>query len=233
MRACVLSLGLSAALLFPKTGSAQVYEFRSPPPAIDAAAAAWQVDSQLMLFAGLAYAPTREFRLFDAQVMTQIGVFNGVPIYADTTLEPWSVVYVPVGRSRMRTYSRVREVAADARVAADALTVAGPGTIGTASTIVPAAPREPVPEPAVDRAAPRPARVEASRTPRPTDGVWLEFQGRRWYSDGEAVSYSPERFIPVGDYHGFPVYRDNTSKQGNVIWVSSVQDGPLAPYVTR
>jgi hypothetical protein len=233
MRACVLSLVLSAVVLFPKTGSAQVYEFRSPPPAIDAAAAAWQVDSQLMLFAGLVYSPTREFRLFDAQVMTQIGVFKGVPIYADTTLEPWSVVYVPVGRSRMRTYSRVREVPADARVATDAITVAGAGAIGTASMIVPAAPRESAPEPAIDRATPPPARVAAIRPPRATDGVWLEFQGRRWYSDGEAVSYSPDRFIPVGDYHGFPVYRDNTGKQGNVIWVSSVQDGPLAPYVRR
>jgi hypothetical protein len=233
MRGCLLSLGLSVALFVPKTGSAQVYEFRSPPPAIDAAAAAWQVDSQLMLFAGLAYAPTREFRLFDAQVMTQIGVFKGVPIYADTTLEPWSVVYVPVGRARMRTYSRVREVAEDARVATDAITVAGAGAIGTASMVVPAAPRETVPDAVVDRVAPRPAPVERSRTPRPTDGVWLEFQGRRWYSDGEAASYSPERFIPIGDYHGFLVYRDKTNKQGNVIWVASVEDGPLAPYVKR
>ncbi len=233
MRACLLGLGLSVAVLVPKTGRAQVYEFRSPPPVIDAAAAAWQVDSQLMLFAGLAYAPTREFRLFDAQVMTQIGVFKGVPIYADPTLEPWSVVYVPVGRDRMRTYSRVREVAADARVATDAITVAGAGAIGTASMIVPSAPREAVPEAVADRVAPRPAGAAEIRTPRRTDGVWLEFQGRRWYSDGEAVSYSPDRFIPVGDYHGFPVYRENTSKQSDVIWVSSVQDGPLAPYVKR
>jgi hypothetical protein len=233
MRACLLGLGLSVAVLVPKTGRAQVYEFRSPPPVIDAAAADWQVDSQLMLFAGLAYAPTREFRLFDAQVMTQIGVFKGVPIYADPTLEPWSVVYVPVGRDRMRTYSRVREVAADARVATDAITVAGAGAIGTASMIVPSAPREAVPAPVADHVAPRPARAAEIRTQRRTDGVWLEFQGRRWYSDGEAVSYSADRFIPVGDYHGFPVYRDNTSKQSDVIWVSSVQDGPLAPYVKR
>lgn len=233
MRGFVLTLGLLVALAFPKTGNAQVYEFRSPPPAVDAAAAAWQVDSQLMLFAGLAYTPTREFRLFDAQVMTQIGVFKGVPIYADTTIEPWSIVYVPVGRDRMRTYTRVREVAADARVAADAITAAGAGAIGTASMIVPASPRESVPDAVADQSAPRPVRAEPVRTPRATDGVWLEFQSRRWYSDGEAVSYSPERFTPIGEYHGYLVYRDKTSKQSNVIWVSSVEDGPLAPYVRR
>jgi hypothetical protein len=61
------------------------------------------------------------------------------------------------------------------------------------------------------------------------NGVWLQFNGARWYSDGPAVSYAPDRFERVGDYRGFPVYRDRTS-QGDRIWVSVVKDGPIAPY---
>ena len=33
---------------------------------------------------------TRGFRLFDGQVMVQTGLFEGVPVYADTTIEPYS-----------------------------------------------------------------------------------------------------------------------------------------------
>ena len=62
-----------------------------------------------------------------------------------------------------------------------------------------------------------------------TDGVWLEFNGTRWYSDGPAVSFSPDRFEPMGEYHGFPVYRDKISGSTD-IWVAVVKDGPLAPY---
>jgi hypothetical protein len=41
--------------------------------------------------------------------MAPIGVDEGVPIYADTTLEPWSIIYLSVGRERMRAYERARD----------------------------------------------------------------------------------------------------------------------------
>ena len=43
------------------------------------------------------------------------------------------------------------------------------------------------------------------------NGVWLEFEGKRWYSDGAAVPFSSDRFEQIGDYSGFPVYRDRMS----------------------
>jgi hypothetical protein len=61
------------------------------------------------------------------------------------------------------------------------------------------------------------------------NGVWLEFHGARWYSSGPAASFSSDRFERIGDYRGFPVYRDKTSA-GDRLWVSVVKDGPLAPY---
>ena len=64
------------------------------------------------------------------------------------------------------------------------------------------------------------------------NGVWLAFNGARWYSSGPANVFSPDRFEPIGEYHGFPVYRNKTSGTDE-IWVSVVKDGPVAPYAKR
>ena len=79
---------------------------------------------------------------------------------------------------------------------------------------------------------PRPRRTSIITAVPHTDapsGVWLDFDGARWYSDGPAVSFSPDRFLPMGEYHGFPVYREKGGSSDD-IWVSVVKDGPLAPY---
>src|SRR5580704_4684009 len=103
MRRLMLGCITSVALLMPTVGNAQVYEVGSSPE-VSAATADWQVNSQLIPIDGLVYAPTRESRMFDPQVMVQIAVYQGVPIFADATMQPWSVVYVPLGSGRMRTY---------------------------------------------------------------------------------------------------------------------------------
>jgi hypothetical protein len=68
--------------------------------------------------------------------------------------------------------------------------------------------------------------------PRVNNGIWLEFNGARWYPVGLATPFSPDRFVPVGEYRGFPVYRDQTRQDGR-IWVALVKDGPVAPYTKR
>src|SRR5256885_5433563 len=95
---------LTMAMLLPIVGNAQVYQFLTPPPDISAAAADWQIDSEPIVVAGLTYYPTRGFRLFDGHVMAQTGLFEGVPVYSDTTIEPYAEIYVPVGGGRMRGY---------------------------------------------------------------------------------------------------------------------------------
>ncbi len=109
MRAFVLGLFLSVAVLLPKTGNAQVYQFRTPAPVVTAAASDWQINSDPVVVNGLVYYPTRGFRFFDGQVMMQVGVVERVPVYADTTLEPFSIIYVPIGPDRMREYERRRD----------------------------------------------------------------------------------------------------------------------------
>jgi hypothetical protein len=109
------------------------------------------------------------------------------------------------------------------------------GAVGTAGTIVPSAvgtARESVTSP--ERTPSTRTRIETIPRPRATGGagVWLEFNGARWYAAGAAVPFFSDRFTPVGEYRGFPVYRANNADPDR-IWVSVVQDGPLAPYEKR
>jgi hypothetical protein len=258
MRTWMPSLVLTVAVLIPRMGNAQVYQFRTPNPEITAANSMWQVNSEPIIFQGLVYYPTREFRTFDGQVMTQIGIYQGVPIYADTTVEAFSIVYVPVGTTRMRAWERARDREIAGTMGSSALW--NPSRAASATPYIYATPTAPAPVPASEErpvgtagtivpsavgamAAPRvPDRVRPARTTlesiplpprvRGSNGVWLEFNGNRWYSAGAAVSFRPERFVPIGAYRGFPVYRDTTGDPDR-IWVSVVQDGPLAPYEKR
>ena len=259
MRGVVAALVLSVALLLPKIGSAQVSTFRTPAPEVTAANASWQVNSEPITVGGLIFYPTREYRQFDGQVMTQIGVYEGVPIFADTTMEPWSLVYVPVGRERTRAFERARtrelEGTSGSRSASFATMPQASGEAVTLATPAGAAPPTVIPERPVGTAGtivPRPAdasptvadipqRSRVTRTrletiPRPiatsSAGVWLEFNGARWYSAGSAVPYISDRFTPVGKYRGFTVYRAK-SGGGDRIWVAVVPDGPVAPYEKR
>lgn len=248
MRVLVAGALLFSALLFPKPATAQAYQVRTPAPEVTAADAEWQVASDPIVIQGLLFYPTRETRMFDGQIMAQIDVYERVPVYADVTLEPFSIVYVPIGGQRMRTYERKREgelagttgsrtpsfpvdVASATRLPAELATTNNNSELSrSAAAPAPIARKFAL----ASSTAPRRARIETIPTPRKAtrNGVWIEFGGARWYHDGEAVSYSRDRFAPIGEYHGFPVYRDRKSPSGD-IWVQVVEDGPLAPYQKR
>ncbi len=233
MRVFVASAFLSSALLFPGFGMAQAYQVGTPVPEVTAADAEWQVASDPLVVQGLLFYPTRETRMFDGQIMAQIAVYERVPVYADVTLEPFSIIYVPIGGRRMRAYERKRSPSSPVDIAAS--TTAEPRPVATGGSIVPPAMIDRTTSTA-SRASnlPRRTRIETIPPPLPAtkNGIWIEFNGARWYNHGAAVSYSPDRFAPVGQYHGFPVYRDRNSASGE-IWVQIVKDGPLAPYQKR
>jgi len=277
MRVFLLGLFLCLAVLFPKTGNAQVSHFRSPLPEVTAANADWQINSSPIAVDGVVYYPTRGFREFDGQVMAQVSVLDGVPIYADTTLEPYSELYVPVGGTRMRAYERRRdgelastsasrvpsfpiivgtEPAPGQRIDETAAAAGGDRRVGYgafdtargigAQFVGNAADRfggtaayDPGPTPATaatntkDREAATRSMTRSIPRPGANNGIWLEFDNARWYAVGPAAAFSPDRFEPLGQYRGFPVYRDKTRADGT-IWVSVVTDGPaVAPYAKR
>ena len=253
MRSGWVVVVLFVATLIPTVGMAQVYQFATPPPQVTAASAEWQINGVPIQVDGVVYQPTALVRPFDRNVMTQVGVFDGVPVYADATLEPYSILYVPVARG-MRTYERIRSgnladttgsrtpsfpVEPDSALrpqprvenTAGVLTNGEPVAVGTSGSSVERGPARSVTPNVPARRVVGP--IESLPLPRTTDGVWIRYDGAKWYSDGEATSYSAERFTQIGTYAGFPVYRERNGNASRHIWVAAVKDGPLTPYVRR
>jgi hypothetical protein len=237
MRASVLSLIVTVAVLVPTVGKAQASPLRTAPPEVTAAMADWQLNSEPIIVSSTLFQPTRATRMFDGQVMVQVGVYQRIPVYADVTREPNSVVYVPVSRTQVRVYERRRdhELAAATGSRTPSFPVQGSATptveerpVGTGGSIVPAGV-------ATRNGMPRPPRTVMETIQRPrsgNNGVWLDFVGVRWYSNGVSTPFSAARFTKVGEYRGFPVYVETAGRK-DTIWVQVVTKGALAPYSRR
>ena len=270
MRAAVPVLLLLSALALPTDGNAQVYRSETAPPAVTAANAPWQVNGEPLFHAGSFYYPAGATVFFDGKVMVRTGSYGGVPIYADVTLEPYSIVLVPVGRGLMQPYERRRdgELAGTVGsrvpsfpIARDVETSAGleferePSRVldGGARGIDPdyvlvprsaLADRRPVPQPdepfvAAGAVMVSPPARTASSAPSvalpvrsSVEGMWVDFGGARWFSAGKSVARDSAQFEAVGDYRGFPVYRERGGPESR-IYVTIVKDGPLAPFERR
>jgi hypothetical protein len=227
--------------------SAQVTWRPAAEPQRTAAAAEWYQARADILIAGEWYHPAGPTRFFDPYAMVEVGSYDGVPLYADTTLEPHSVVYVPIGRGLLRPYERRRAgnlagtvgsrtpsfpVHRDSEVAPptrywDYLqlpqrrpaerTADRETTVGTTG------------EGDRDRAAATSGVLQSARPPEGDWGIWVAHDGSRWVSDGRAVSLEPGHFERIGEYHGFDVFRSRIHPEDDVIYLPPV-DGVVAPY---
>lgn len=268
MRSIVAALFLGAVLLLPTFGNAQVFLRPSPAPGVTAVNTAWLASGEPVFHAGSFYYPTGPDVYFDGYVMNRTGTYEGVPLYADATLEPYSMVFVPIGGNLVRPYERLRAgplagttgsrapsfpvdpfpgqlidplsaptlVSAPYWPAPPAVDRFGIPMIfgGPPPAIAPAPPAPAAVTPAVATAAPTPASpggIDSIPAPASNDGIWLEFDGVRYFHAGAAVQLDAARMSPAGDYRGFPVYRE--AGAGNRILVSSVNDGLLTPYESR
>jgi hypothetical protein len=180
--------------------------------------------------------------------MARSGHYNGIPLYTDTTVEPFSVVFVPVSRGLMQPYTKLRRDGATPLMAAVSPT-APPVTIGAISVFTPeptavATAGRPAIVAGSDRSAPvtdivgttgiaamRPQTaipVVTMLRPESNDGVWIMFGGEKWISAGTAVPLVAAEFVRIGDYAGFPVFarRDFTQE---MIYLPS-RAGLIAPY---
>src|SRR5437762_532000 len=98
----VLGSGVAAPVL------AQISIQPTPPPTVTAENESWYVTNEPVLFAGNTYYPAGPSIHFLANEMVLSGLFRGVPLYTRTTIEPYSVVFLPVGGGLMRPYERRR-----------------------------------------------------------------------------------------------------------------------------
>lgn len=75
---------------------------------------------------------------------------------------------------------------------------------------------------------PGPTRMGTLMKPESNDGVWIEFEGRRWLSAGKAVPFDPVTFQRAGEHNGFVVYRRAVGTDG-LIYLPT-REGLVAPY---
>ena len=268
------------AVLLSSAVHAQVFWQPTPPPVVTAENTSWFIAAEPIQWFGDLVYPSGTPQFFSRYKMVRSGSYRGIPLYTDVTLEPNTVVFVPLAGERMQPYARVPQgqVAGPAlRVVTvpsdiDALgTLPGgiqqapmPPTLGPAydvltapEVIVPAALRATLLAEARDRtavsnetppvatpaarpgqvgtsgrtAAPDRTRLLASAVP-PTglNGIWITYDGQRWFANGNAIGLNEASFREVGSYHGFPVYR----RVGDdpAIYVPTTP-GRVAPYKRR
>ena len=95
----------------------QVQSRPTDAPVVTAANESWYVNGEPLQFAGDVYYPAGATVFFNGNTMVRSGNYNGVPLYTDTTIEPYSIVYVPIQRGLVRPYERLRQGALAGTVA--------------------------------------------------------------------------------------------------------------------
>jgi hypothetical protein len=244
MRGPVIAL----ALLFATPAFAQVNSRPTDPPIVTAENEKWYRLAEPLQFAGDLYYPAGAQVFFNGNTMVRTGHYNGVPLYADTTLEPYSLVFVPIGRGVMQPYERPRrgdlagttgsrapsfpvghEYEGSTVLAAAAPPTNLPRPIGAIGAYTPGL--GPSPQAAAGAAAPAQAETQpvvVLLRPENNDGIWIMFNGAKWISAGSAVPLRAAEFQLVGDYAGFPVFARQGAKE-NVIYLPT-RAGLIAPY---
>jgi hypothetical protein len=99
----VLSVGL-----FHCTATAQVVIQPTSNPTVTAENEPWYLNGEPVTHAGSLYYPAGPRVYFNGNEMVRSGFYMGIPLYTRTTIEPYSVVYLPVGPGVMQPYERPR-----------------------------------------------------------------------------------------------------------------------------
>lgn len=248
---------LLTLLLFAIPARAQVQSRPTDAPIVTANNESWYLNREPVQFAGDLYYPAGATVFFNGNHMVRSGHYNGVPVYTDTTLEPFSIVYVPLERGMMQPYERVRQGSLAGTTAsrppsfpvvatpsttplpqAAAAPTAPPATVGAIGVYTPETPTgtsgtsvpSAVGTGGLVAAAPRPVATRMTTATRPTsnDGLWISYLGEKWVSAGAAEALTPEGFRVVGNYNGFPVFA-RRDKSEQVVYLPTVA-GFVAPY---
>lgn len=235
--------------------AAQIQSRPTDPPRVTAANESWYQLREPIQFAGDLYFHAGPAVFFDGNVMVRAGYFNGVPLYMDATIEPFSIVLVPVRTGLMQPYERRRrgELAGTTGSRTPSFPVRGtaegfvfpgaataptemPRPIGAIAASQPSAPVTPTASVGtdggqlVDSARSPGAPMVSVTRPENNQGLWIHYQGMKWVSSGPAVLLRASEFRAIGQYEGFPVFvRQNEEK---TIYLPT-RAGLVAPYKAR
>jgi hypothetical protein len=248
----------SAVLLLSAASplAAQIQSRPTDPPLVTAANETWYQLAEPIYFSGDLYYRAGTAVFFDGNLMVRSGYYNGIPLYMDTTIEPYSVVLVPVRSGLLQPYERRRR--GDLAGTTGSRTPSFPsqmratsgrfefpeapgaptelgrsiGAIAATELVVPVRPASPISTAAEQLAAPPWQAVPMVTVAKPenNDGVWIYYQGMKWVSAGAAVPLRAGEFRSIGQYEGFPVFvrRD----EDKTIYLPT-RAGLVAPYKAR
>jgi hypothetical protein len=243
-------------LLQAAYAAAQVQSRPTDPPLVTAAQESWYQLREPIQFAGDLYYPAGAMVFFNGGTMVRTGHYNGVPLYADTTIEPFSVVLVPVTRGLLQPYERRRrgELAGTtgSRPPSFPVQTIPDATRLPMAAVSPTAPPLPpgaigVYTPETRTSAPSPPLQEVvgttgvvsnrgvvnrpviiARRPESNDGIWIRFRGERWVHAGPAIALTAVEYVQVGEYAGLPIYAHRRNR--DVIYVPTRDGTRAAPY---
>jgi hypothetical protein len=102
---------LASAVLFSaaETSWGQLTIQPTPAPLVTAESETWFRAGEPIVFAGGLFYPAGALIHFLPNEMVRTGMYRGVPLYARTTIEVFSVVFVPVSGGLMQPYERRRD----------------------------------------------------------------------------------------------------------------------------
>jgi hypothetical protein len=97
-----------AITLAPQLAAAQSTWQPTPPPLVTAENESWYRLGAPIEWNGDVYYPAGAPQAFDPYAMVRAGSYRGIPLYTDATLEPNSIVFVPISGRRVQPYEHLR-----------------------------------------------------------------------------------------------------------------------------
>ncbi|HEY7499974.1 MAG TPA: hypothetical protein VH740_15750 [Vicinamibacterales bacterium] len=136
MRGGLRSFTAAVFVLAPFVTFAQVNLQPTPPPTVTAEERDWYLAREPIVFAGSLYYPGGPQIYFNRNEMIRSGYYDWVPLYTRTTLEPYSILFVPVAGGLMQPYERRRsgELAGTAGSTAPSFPISRPGYLAELSS---------------------------------------------------------------------------------------------------
>jgi hypothetical protein len=244
-RARLLTLTLLCATALRPVATAQVHWFPTPTPMVTAENERWYLTSGPITFDGHLYYLAGPPIHFLGNEMVRSGSYRGIPLYSRTTIEPYSVVFLPIDGGRVQPYERRRT---------DELVGTSGSTISALPAVIPtfidwAAPWIQAAAPPVIRARPideftfypemlerrEPSQRGAARPderqpgggasspppplpvrPGAANAMFVEFNNDRWFINGPPVLLESRMLTRVGQSHGFPVYMARNTRNSTI-----------------
>jgi hypothetical protein len=253
---------LTTFLLAGQATFAQMTMQPTSRPIVTADNEPWYVAGAPITFGGITYYPAGPMVHFNGNEMVRSGHFQGVPLYSRTTIEPYSLVFVPIGGGLMHPYERRREgdVAGTVGSVTPSFPVVRPTEQAARMEFVPGAGMVQAQAPpsqlgeAIDRialaeipqtpasalvgttgavAAPRLGPLTTARRPQGLNTIYIVYGTQRYFADGPAVEFDEKVFTRIGEYHGVGVYRHKGQDRTLYLSPRGGEPGVVAPYRAR